>query len=183
MSDKARRTSAAGTSPSPRLCSRAVNTPTHVAALTARDDLTRRVDDAIELLESIHDDRGQLAELDEGRRIRLLRAAGLVVHPDPVAKRELVRAARRKKVRDRRATDELALERSGIREKRRAQVFTTPLPRPKEAPEQEPSARSVIEPRKCYVCKRSYRELHPFYDSLCSACGDFNEAKRAQSES
>ncbi len=32
--------------------------------------------------------------------------------------------------------------------------------------------------RKCYVCKREYRRLHPFYDQLCPACGDENQARR-----
>jgi NAD(P)-dependent dehydrogenase (short-subunit alcohol dehydrogenase family) len=37
----------------------------------------------------------------------------------------------------------------------------------------------LAEPRKCYVCKASYRRLHPFYDQLCRACGDENLARRS----
>jgi NAD(P)-dependent dehydrogenase (short-subunit alcohol dehydrogenase family) len=39
----------------------------------------------------------------------------------------------------------------------------------------------LAQPRCCYVCKRSYDRLHPFYDCLCPACGDLNWAKRNQS--
>jgi NAD(P)-dependent dehydrogenase (short-subunit alcohol dehydrogenase family) len=37
----------------------------------------------------------------------------------------------------------------------------------------------LSEPHKCYVCKRSYTRLHPFYDQLCPPCGDENLARRA----
>jgi len=33
-------------------------------------------------------------------------------------------------------------------------------------------------PRHCYICKRSYRQLHHFYDSLCPACAADNFARR-----
>jgi NAD(P)-dependent dehydrogenase (short-subunit alcohol dehydrogenase family) len=36
----------------------------------------------------------------------------------------------------------------------------------------------LAEDRKCYVCKRPYRRLHPFYDQLCPACGEENHARR-----
>jgi NAD(P)-dependent dehydrogenase (short-subunit alcohol dehydrogenase family) len=36
----------------------------------------------------------------------------------------------------------------------------------------------LSEPRKCYVCKAPYRQLHPFYDQMCPACGDENFARR-----
>src|SRR5262245_32273359 len=38
----------------------------------------------------------------------------------------------------------------------------------------------LAQERRCYVCKQGYARLHPFYDSLCPACGDFNFAKRTQ---
>ena len=38
------------------------------------------------------------------------------------------------------------------------------------------SARS-IEPQHCYVCKQHYSTIHPFYDQLCPACGEFNFAQ------
>ena len=88
--------------------------------------LLQRVDSAIELLDAIREGRAQLSELDEERRVRLLQAAGQVARPDPWTKREQFRAARRKREAERRAADELALSQAGIREKRRAAVFSTP---------------------------------------------------------
>ena len=38
----------------------------------------------------------------------------------------------------------------------------------------------MLEPQHCYVCKRHYVEVHPFYDQLCRECGDFNLAKRGE---
>ncbi len=43
------------------------------------------------------------------------------------------------------------------------------------------SARVLLEERHCYACKEHYQTLHPFYDQLCPACGDFNFAKRHES--
>jgi NAD(P)-dependent dehydrogenase (short-subunit alcohol dehydrogenase family) len=40
--------------------------------------------------------------------------------------------------------------------------------------------RVVRDERNCYVCKTTFTALHPFYDSLCRRCGDFNFAKRQQ---
>src|SRR5690242_16274021 len=73
-------------------------------------ELGRQVDAAIELLESFHGNRGLLALVDEPRRLRLLQLAGAVARPDPWAKRELFRAAKRKRAADKRAADEQVLQ-------------------------------------------------------------------------
>ena len=78
------------------------------------------------------------------------------------------------------------LAETGLRVLRDKPVFTTPnFEAPaefaqEEADGAEPERREVIEPQHCYVCKRHYVEVHPFYDQLCVACGDFNfgEARR-----
>ena len=44
-----------------------------------------------------------------------------------------------------------------------------------------PEPHHLLEPRNCYVCKLDFSELHPFYDSMCSSCADFNWLKRVQS--
>jgi NAD(P)-dependent dehydrogenase (short-subunit alcohol dehydrogenase family) len=64
-------------------------------------------------------------------------------------------------------------------------VFVTPNVEAPQGFEQEdttgPTApREVIEPQHCYVCKRHYVELHPFYDQLCTSCGEFNYRKRGE---
>jgi len=167
-----------------------------VADDSHKPSLLERVDSAIELLESIRESRGQLAELDDERRARLLQAAGHVARPDPWSKRELVRAARKKRDAERRAADERVLAQTGIREKRREAVFATP---PLLAPPPVPAGADidralaadagasaqaaqgprVSEPRACYICKTRFQELHFFYDSMCKSCGDFNYEKRS----
>jgi NAD(P)-dependent dehydrogenase (short-subunit alcohol dehydrogenase family) len=195
-----------GDSSSETLVSDAAARPADRSGLPARPavppsalPLAARVEIAIDVLESIRDGRGQLAELDDEQRVRLLQAAGHVARPDPWAKRELMRAAARKRRADRRAADEQKLSQTGIREKRREAVFTTPalaanapdptrgmrpprIPAATDVTCDEParSDRTVRKERACYVCKTRFQELHFFYDSLCGPCGDFNYEKRAQ---
>lgn len=164
-------------------------------SLPAELEFVERAVAAIEFLESLREQRARLAVLDDEQRARLLRAAGEVAHADPWAKRELARAARRRRRIESRRLDERALAQTGIRKKRQEQVFVTPAhplvpviagddidaalaakERALEAP-----ARSVIKERTCYVCKRKFSELHFFYDSMCGACGDLNWHKRHQS--
>jgi NAD(P)-dependent dehydrogenase (short-subunit alcohol dehydrogenase family) len=164
----------------------------HADTAAAEDLFKRRADEVIAFLESVRDDRGQLAVLDDEQRARLLQAAGNVARPDPWAKRELVRAARRKQGEKRRARDEAVLARTGIREGRSAPVFITPprLVAPVAAgadvdralaSDAEPTlVRSVSEARNCYICKRHFTELHFFYDSLCQSCAALNYDKRSQ---
>ena len=38
----------------------------------------------------------------------------------------------------------------------------------------------LIKARNCYICKSDFRKVHPFYDSLCGECAEFNWEKREQ---
>ena len=40
------------------------------------------------------------------------------------------------------------------------------------------SAGTLIEPRACYICKKSYREVDAFYHQLCPDCAAFNHDRR-----
>jgi NAD(P)-dependent dehydrogenase (short-subunit alcohol dehydrogenase family) len=84
----------------------------------------------------------------------------------------LVRAVRKQQNHERQERDRDLLDAAGIR------ASLPPTPEPAALPE-APTA-VLTEPRRCYVCKQPYARLHPFYDSLCPACGDFNYAKRSQ---
>ncbi len=47
------------------------------------------------------------------------------------------------------------------------------------APEAEGALAGVlIEPRACYICKQSYREVDAFYHQLCPGCAAYNRARR-----
>ncbi|HEY6879869.1 MAG TPA: SDR family NAD(P)-dependent oxidoreductase, partial [Polyangiales bacterium] len=136
---------------------------------------------AIEVLETIRAERPRLLALSDEDRARLLRAAGEVARPDPWTKRELARAAQRKRREQLRAADEAALAQTGIRKKRQEEVFVTPqLPTPALVEGHAYQTVEVQEERACYVCKRRFTSLHFFYDSMCGACGDLNYQKRTQ---
>ena len=142
------------------------------------------------LLESIADDRGQLAPLSAEERQRLVQAAGRVYNPDPRARRALVKAIGRRRKADVVGRDDGLLHETGIRTLRRKPVFTTPNVFPPRAFEpadvdEEPAARAESPPtseveRHCYVCKRAYSTIHHFYDQLCSPCAELNFAKRTE---
>jgi NAD(P)-dependent dehydrogenase (short-subunit alcohol dehydrogenase family) len=152
----------------------------------ARGDAAgRRLKAATEALEEIVRDRGLLGALTVEERTRLLAAAGQVYNPDIVQRRQWGKAVRRREKAEKAQRDETILAETGIRVLRERPVFTTPNVFPPAGFEQaeiagEPEFREVIEPQHCYVCKRLYAEIHPFYDQLCQACGDFNFGKRTE---
>lgn len=43
-----------------------------------------------------------------------------------------------------------------------------------------PTYAVLARPRTCYVCKRTYTQLHLFYHSLCPPCAEWNYSKRMQ---
>jgi NAD(P)-dependent dehydrogenase (short-subunit alcohol dehydrogenase family) len=155
---------------------------------------------ALEVLERVAADRGALAGVDAGTRVRLQRAAGEVARPGPGQRRRLRRALGRAEREGQKARDAALRQTTGIQALRRAPVFATPRPvlplpgvdasgwRPDPAPlpaasppSPAPAAEAgpeLLEPRKCYVCKAAYRRLHPFYDQLCPTCGDENLVRR-----
>jgi NAD(P)-dependent dehydrogenase (short-subunit alcohol dehydrogenase family) len=143
------------------------------------------LDACIAVLEAIVADRGVLAHIDPGLRLRLLEAAGRASRPERAEQRKLAKAFRRREHVEARAAEEAILDRTGIRELRRAAFFATPAPEPPllGASPVAPGGGATELPtaRKCYVCKAEYRVLHPFYDQLCPPCGELNLAKRSQS--
>jgi NAD(P)-dependent dehydrogenase (short-subunit alcohol dehydrogenase family) len=164
-------------------------------------DLPARLTAAIELLESIVEDRGLLAEVEEPLRRRLLEASGRVSRPDRAEARKEAKAFRRKERVERRVADDAILSSTGIRTLRAAPVYRPPphvfvlgrsageAPEASEqsAPASEASeARETSEPRtlrderKCYVCKASFTTPHAFYDQMCAPCAALNWEKRHQ---
>jgi NAD(P)-dependent dehydrogenase (short-subunit alcohol dehydrogenase family) len=138
-----------------------------------------------EVLESVVRDRGLLGAISVEERTRLLAAAGDVYNPDIVQRRRWGKALRRQEKAAKQERDDAVLAETGIRVLRDKPVFTTPNVFAPSGFEQvdvdgDPGLREVIEPQHCYVCKRLYLEIHPFYDQLCPSCGDFNLAKRAE---
>ena len=149
------------------------------------DEVAEQLRAATELLEAVVRDRSLLAALSVEERTRLLSAAGDVFNPDLVARRQWGKSIRRQQKAAKLERDENVLAETGIRVLREKPVFTTPNVFPPSQFEQadvddDPEFREVVEPQHCYVCKRLYREIHPFYDQLCAECADFNYAKRTE---
>jgi NAD(P)-dependent dehydrogenase (short-subunit alcohol dehydrogenase family) len=140
------------------------------------EDLRR----AREVLEAVARDRSLLALLPDEERLRLLVAAGRTVHPATEQKRRLVKAFRRAQRRRVEAHDRSLLAGTGIRRAREAPVFVPPPRLPGGGAPRAGSARQVLKPRSCYVCKAEYRVLHAFYDALCLSCAELNYEKRFQ---
>ncbi len=151
----------------------------------AGDQIADQLRAATELLEAVVRDRGLLDGLTLDDRTRLLSAAGDVYHPDVVQRRRLNKVARRERNAARLERDEAVLAETGIRVLRDKPVYTSPNVFPPDGFEQadiegDPEFREALTPQHCYVCKQDYVEIHPFYDQLCLACGDFNYAKRSE---
>ncbi len=144
--------------------------------------LAERLKAALETLEAIARDRTLLQELSIDERTRLLSAAGSVFDPDVVARRRAAKELRRRKKNAKLAVDESLLAETGIRALRSKPVFTTPnVFAPKELEQVTvDEERDLLEPQHCYVCKRRFTTVHPFYDQMCTTCGDFNYAKRTE---
>jgi NAD(P)-dependent dehydrogenase (short-subunit alcohol dehydrogenase family) len=149
------------------------------------DEVAEQLKAATELLEAVVRDRGLLAALTVEERTRLLSAAGSVFNPDLVARRQWGKTIRRQQKAAKVQRDESVLAETGIRVLREKPVFTTPNVFPPDGFQQaevddDAQFREVVEPQHCYVCKRLYRDVHPFYDQLCPACGEFNYRKRTE---
>jgi len=152
----------------------------------ANDAIADEFQITIDLLEAIAADRTLLDRLSPQERERLHQAVAKVYHPDPILRRQKIKAAERARSVAQIERQEALLNATGIRELRRKPVFSTPNVFPPEGfvqddgEELEPELREAIEPKHCYVCKQKYSLIHPFYDQMCPSCGDFNFAKRTE---
>ena len=147
--------------------------------------LPERIRAAAELLESIIADRALLAEVSPEERKRLLQAAGQISRPDAVERRQLVKATKRQRKKEKVQRAESVLTSTGIRRLRRDPAINTPNYFPPSDFEQrdvddDPEFREPLELQNCYVCKRDYETVHHFYDQLCPECAEFNFAKRTE---
>src|SRR5882724_11122678 len=144
------------------------------AALADEDVLT-----CVRVLHAIDRDRAHLTRLTQEQRRELITLAGRVAKPE---RHSLVRMAKAFRKADREAAkerDRTVLEQAVLRVQRRSEAYR-PLWLEKPHPE-SPLDRPVLnQERSCYVCKQPYTKLHRYYDSMCTACGEFNYAKREQ---
>jgi NAD(P)-dependent dehydrogenase (short-subunit alcohol dehydrogenase family) len=141
-----------------------------------RDEIIERVKSSVETLETLLNDGAHLDKIPQDLRESLMTAAGRLVRPSRLELRLRNREIR--KARQQRAVqaDKDARNSTGIREARKTSVFEAP----KQIASPAASGPRLKKSRNCYVCKTEFDTLHHFYDSMCSACGDFNYKKRFQ---
>ncbi len=142
-----------------------------------------QVETAIQLLESILDDRRRLSSLDAETRKRMLMAAGRVSRPDKLEVMKITKKHRRARDYGKRMKDRAITAATVIRKARQADVYVPPptnLPNHGTPKDDRPRLNN---PRACYVCKTEFEYVHFFYDSMCTPCGDLNYAKRSQTAS
>jgi NAD(P)-dependent dehydrogenase (short-subunit alcohol dehydrogenase family) len=153
--------------------------------------LAARVRAITDLLEAIAADWSVLDTLPADDRERLHRAVAAIYHPDPVSRRQRMKARERARRDAGVRREDAVLHETGIRALRRKPVVTTPNVFPPRAfapddvapdAEADPDAgeRPDVEPQYCYVCKQPYTAIHHFYDQLCPACGPLNFRKRTE---
>jgi NAD(P)-dependent dehydrogenase (short-subunit alcohol dehydrogenase family) len=152
----------------------------------ADSEFAERVRAVTELLEGVAADRSVLDLLSPAERERFHLAVAQVYNPDPVARRQMVKAAERERSAARERRDNEILNETGIRALRRKPVYTTPNFFPPENFEardldgDEPEARVADDLQHCYVCKQKYTAIHHFYDQMCAECAEFNFLKRTE---
>jgi NAD(P)-dependent dehydrogenase (short-subunit alcohol dehydrogenase family) len=133
----------------------------------------------INILESVTEDAVLLSRLSEEDRVRLLKAAGRLVHPDRLEARKRLKTLRTLRRREKELNDREARATTGIRAARRDAVYVPP-PRQITHECAETALAVLKRPRDCYVCKAKFDRVHFFYDSMCPACAAFNYEKRFQ---
>ena len=129
-------------------------------------------------LENLVQDKVQFGLLPEAIRAAFIKAAGQLSRPDKFEIEKRNREISRAKKQLAAERDRRARETSGIREARRAAVFSAPLQVHGQV--ETNSQPELSSPRNCYVCKTEFTKVHFFYDTMCTACGDFNYQKRFQ---
>ena len=146
---------------------------------------------ALETMEQVAQDRGLLVPLSKEETDRLVRATSKIAFPGRAARRQAQQAhkqRRRAAAQKDKADDEQLLAETGIRTHFSVRQLKSPTP---PEPFDEPLPPSDDHPaehfrgelnvaRNCYICKRDYRRLHFFYDSMCPDCAEFNWKKRNQ---
>ncbi|MET0290056.1 MAG: oxidoreductase, partial [Pseudoxanthomonas sp.] len=166
---------------------------TSASPLPANDDrpLTERLRIALDLLEAIDADRSVLDTLPEADRARLHQVVAKVYHPEPKARRALLKQQAKLRHQEKVRKAEALLEQTGIRALRRKPVFSTPNYFPPHAAglHDAHNGEGIVETsapthspelRHCYVCKQKFTQLHHFYDQMCPVCAELNFFKRTE---
>ncbi len=137
------------------------------------------IDKCISVLEYLINNTNEIFEISKEKRTALLKASGKLSRPNREEFSRRKKDAKKAQKRKQAARDKNARKVTGIRSARESVVFVAPKLLP-EAELKEKDLQELESPRNCYVCKTLFTQLHHFYDTMCTECGDFNYAKRFQ---
>ncbi len=141
-----------------------------------KDDLEH----CIKTLQCLVENSQPLALLTKEQRVSLLKAAGILSHPDKKELKKRRKELNKKLRKDIREKDRETRNTTGIRMARTNAVFSAPEMLSLAEAKVNMEDKVLSSPRNCYVCKAEFTTLHPFYDSMCEECGDLNYRKRFQ---
>jgi len=113
--------------------------------------------------------------------MKLMKAAGQITRPD---KAEIQKRNKSVKVARKQAeitNNRKARAATSIRSARVAHVFEAPTQVALSESDKTDAKHFLTSDQNCYVCKKPYTQIHHFYDSMCTECGDLNYKKRFQS--
>jgi len=139
----------------------------------------QEIDKCIATLQQLVEQTDLIFDIPKEKRTALIKVSGQLSRPSREEFSRRKKDAKKAQKRKQAARDRNARKETGIRSARKAVVFVAP----KLLPAAELSSKETQElasPRNCYVCKTEFTKLHHFYDTMCTACGDFNYAKRFQ---
>jgi NAD(P)-dependent dehydrogenase (short-subunit alcohol dehydrogenase family) len=132
----------------------------------------------LSVLEYFQQNGDQLVQLSEDEFMRLMKAAGSVSRPDKAEIKKRNKSVKFTRKQSDYILNQKARALTGIRMARTSSIFEAPS---QIALDQSDQPKNVLtSERNCYICKKSYTEIHHFYDALCKECGDLNYAKRFQ---
>lgn len=138
------------------------------------------IDSCISVLEHLLENGDQLIQLSDEQRIKLMKAAGQISRPDKAEIKKRNKAVKVAKKLEVLTINRKARAASSIRSAREANVFEAPTQISLPANETTKKKHFLTSEQNCYVCKKKYTEIHHFYDSMCTECGDLNYQKRFQ---
>lgn len=150
-------------------------------SMEQKEKLTEvEINSCISVLEHLLQNGDQLIHLSPEQFLKLMKAAGQITRPD---KAEIYKRNKSVKVARRQAeiTDNRkARAATSIRSARKSSVFEAPAQVAFPVSASTNEKHFLVSAQNCYVCKKPYTEIHHFYDSMCTVCGDLNYAKRFQ---
>jgi len=138
------------------------------------------INTCITVLEHLLHNGDQLVHLSPDQLMKLMKAAGQITRPDKAEIYKRNKSVKRERRKAEIEHNKKARAATNIRSARTASVFEAPAQVALPATEEAGEKHYLLSEQNCYVCKKPYREIHHFYDSMCKECGDLNYAKRFQ---